>query len=130
MPNLWVLWNFCTKHVIIQRNTFLFNVWKQPQKGVRKTDRKTPVAELYLKSWNFTDNGLNHRRFPAEACQLSKMELFAKNIHGFGISGMFDWVLNMPLQTASHYNFLKKHNFLKKMKQLTYSLIKLIITPL
>ena len=46
---------------------------------------------------------LDHICFPVEACQTTEMELWAKNIHGFRTSWMFDWVLNTPLQTARHH---------------------------
>ena len=38
------------KFIIIQSNAFLFNVWRQPQNGFRKTDTKTRVAESILKN--------------------------------------------------------------------------------
>ena len=35
------------------------------KKGVRKTDRKTPLPESILNTLNFPKNGLHHSRFPA-----------------------------------------------------------------
>ena len=54
---------FDSENITIRRNAFLFNVWKQPQKGVQKTDRKTSLPEFILNNLNFPRNGLYHRRF-------------------------------------------------------------------
>ena len=55
---------FAPSNVIIERNAFMFSVWKQLYTGVQKADRKTPVAESILKKWNFTKNSLHYRPFP------------------------------------------------------------------
>ena len=70
LTNLW--WSFAPNNVIIQRNAFLFNIWKQPSKGVRKTDSKTPSSQAILKNWNFTSHSLHYRRFPANILKAFK----------------------------------------------------------
>ena len=62
----------------------------------------------------------------SEPRQTSKAELFRKIVNGFSSLTIFvkssitDWVLNTPLQIASHYLLSEK------AKQLTYSLIELL----
>ena len=36
------------------KEMFLLNFWKQPLKGVLKTDRKMPVTESIFKNYNFS----------------------------------------------------------------------------
>ena len=47
------------------KEMFLLNFWKQPLKGVLKTDRKMPVTESIFKNYNFTKNSRRQRRFSA-----------------------------------------------------------------
>ena len=54
------------------KEMFLLNFWKQPLKGVLKTDRKMPVAESIFKNYNFTKNGCHWRRFSAYFLKLFK----------------------------------------------------------
>ena len=55
---------FSPNNITIQKNAFLLIIWKQPQKGVWKTHRKTTLPESILNSSNFSSQS-----FP---CNFSK----------------------------------------------------------
>ena len=55
---------FSPNNITIQKNAFLLIIWKQPQKGVWKTHRKTILPESILNSSNFSSQS-----FP---CNFSK----------------------------------------------------------
>ena len=51
---------------------FLLNAWKEPQKGVWKTNRKKRLAESISNSLNFAKNRFHHSRFPANFLKVFK----------------------------------------------------------
>ena len=68
---------FAQNNVIIQRNPFMFNVYKEPWKGVRKTDRKTSLLETILNKLNVSENGFHYSRFPTNFLKAFKKRLTA-----------------------------------------------------
>ena len=57
LTNVWWLWSIHQTMLSLKgRNAFLFNAWKQPWKGVRKTERM-PLPESILHNLKFPKNG-------------------------------------------------------------------------
>ena len=49
------------------KEMFLLNFWKQPLKGVLKTDRKMPVTESIFKNYNFSKEKQTNKKTQQEA---------------------------------------------------------------
>ena len=63
---------FTPNYVVIQKNAFLLNIWKQQQKGARRTDTKKPLPESILNNLNCPKIGFNQSRFPANFLKVFK----------------------------------------------------------